>query len=276
MLPLPRELTRMQWIRRFTIWFALLLALALLIRLDVMLMRWRFMAVSAEPSGAVRQLLFGLRDFGQIVPMLAAMVLVWLTDRRRVFFVCTLLFAQLLAALMCQPVKWGLPRYRPHAAMEEIAAPRVSPEGLEVPSEREAGEEPAPGQDYVVLLAALRPGEIWIWSDSQSRPRETRYESFPSGHSAAAFAFAGVLAWFYPHLAGVFWALAVGCALSRYVDAVHWPGDCMAGAILGYVAAWMALRPYVWVLPVILVRRRLKRRQAVRRRRAGVRPVTVS
>src|SRR5690606_132206 len=92
-------------------------------------------------------------------------------------------------------------------------------------------------------------------------------EAFPSGHSGAAFAFAAVLAWFYPHLRWLFWALAFGCAVSRYLDTVHWPSDCMAGAMLGFLAGWIALRPYLWGLPVRFLRRCRKSRLTARRDR---------
>mgnify|MGYP000852034492 CR=1 FL=1 len=273
MLPLPRELTRAQWVRRGIIWLAWLSAFVLLVQFDVLLMRWRFLVIRDEPSGGVRQLLFGLRDFGQVVPMVAAMVIVYLSDRRRMYFIVTLLFAQLLVAAMCQPIKWSLPRYRPHAAIAEVAEPRALSSGpVEILADAaNGGPVEAKDKDYAGLLGVLRPGDTWMRSNGTPRSRETRYEAFPSGHSAAAFAFAAILAWFYPHLRWVWWALACGCAVSRYVDAVHWPSDCLAGAAIGYVAGWMALRPYAWVLPVILVRRRVKRRQKARRRsiRAG-------
>lgn len=272
MLPLPRELTGAGWARRASIWLALLLAFGLLVSLDVTLMRWRFLAIPDEPSGGVRQLLFGLRDFGQVVPMAAAMVIVFLTDRRRVFFIGTLLLAQALGAAICHPVKYCLPRHRPHAAIAEIAEPRIQPGE----PAGETGDPRAEEEDHARLLGALRPGDTWGRPRGAPRSRDARYESFPSGHSTAAFAFAAILAWFYPHLRWVFWALAFGCAASRYLDAVHWPSDCLAGAAIGYAAGWLALRPYAWVLPVILVRRRVKRRQAVRRRNRRAREMICS
>src|SRR5690606_38916006 len=82
-LPMPRRLTGARVIRRILIWLALLAGLLLLMQFDVALMRWRFRMIPDEPSGGLRQVLFGLRDFGQLVPMVAAGVIVFLSDRRR-------------------------------------------------------------------------------------------------------------------------------------------------------------------------------------------------
>lgn len=63
--------------------------------------------------------------------------------------------------------------------------------------------------------------------------------SFPSGHTAAAFAYAGVLslhfrrAWITAAALG----LAIGVGISRMAVGVHWPLDVAAGAALGWLCA---------------------------------------
>jgi undecaprenyl-diphosphatase len=57
--------------------------------------------------------------------------------------------------------------------------------------------------------------------------------SFPSGHSASAFAFATAVSRDNPWLAIVIQFLAGGVAYSRVHTGVHYPGDAVAGALIG-------------------------------------------
>src|SRR3569832_19288 len=70
-----------------------------------------------------------------------------------------------------------------------------------------------------------------------------RSGSFPSGHTAAAFAIAGVVAM---HLrrawsTALLLVLASGVGLSRMAVGVHWPVDVLAGAAVGWASACGAL-----------------------------------
>ena len=65
--------------------------------------------------------------------------------------------------------------------------------------------------------------------------------SFPSGHTAAAFLFASILTfqfnWILPIV--FLWATFVG--ISRVYLKVHFPGDVLAGALLGFTCAEIAI-----------------------------------
>ena len=57
--------------------------------------------------------------------------------------------------------------------------------------------------------------------------------SFPSGHSASGFAFAGAVAGSMPGLAIPLRGLATAVAYSRVHTGVHYPGDVVVGSLVG-------------------------------------------
>lgn len=61
--------------------------------------------------------------------------------------------------------------------------------------------------------------------------------SFPSGHSAAAFGGAYLLARHYPRLAPLFYAIAATVGFSRVYLGAHYPGDVLSGAAVGSILA---------------------------------------
>jgi undecaprenyl-diphosphatase len=61
--------------------------------------------------------------------------------------------------------------------------------------------------------------------------------SFPSGHSAAAFAFATGVGHVLPQAAAPLRALATIVAYSRVHTGVHYPGDVVVGSVLGAALA---------------------------------------
>lgn len=65
--------------------------------------------------------------------------------------------------------------------------------------------------------------------------------SFPSGHTAAAFVMAILLALYYPALAAPALAFALLVGVSRVLLGVHYPTDIAAGSLLGTACALLAL-----------------------------------
>ncbi|MDI6757441.1 MAG: phosphatase PAP2 family protein [Endomicrobiia bacterium] len=70
---------------------------------------------------------------------------------------------------------------------------------------------------------------------------DMHWRSFPSGHSATAFAAAAYLAAKIKKLSPVFYCIAALIAVSRVYTGVHFPTDVMAGALLGALASKMIL-----------------------------------
>lgn len=68
-------------------------------------------------------------------------------------------------------------------------------------------------------------------------PRTT---SFPSGHSASAFAFAAGVARAFPAAGVPLHALAAVVAYSRVHTGVHYPADAIAGSVIGSAVAPLA------------------------------------
>lgn len=68
------------------------------------------------------------------------------------------------------------------------------------------------------------------------------YASFPSGHSAVAFAVARVLAQRYPKRKWLYYGLAGAVALARVVSEAHFPSDVLVGAAAGIYSGESALR----------------------------------
>lgn len=63
-------------------------------------------------------------------------------------------------------------------------------------------------------------------------------ESFPSSHSACAFALSISLSILYPQAFEVLVGLAICTALLRYLMDAHWPADVLAGVGCGYAIGY--------------------------------------
>jgi len=96
------------------------------------------------------------------------------------------------------------------------------------------------------LLQVPRPAAVLPPEGLHLTGPELRALAFPSGHTAAAFAVAGVLvlgrAWRSRAATALALALAVGVGASRVAVGAHWPSDALAGGALGWWCAGAGLR----------------------------------
>ena len=77
------------------------------------------------------------------------------------------------------------------------------------------------------------------WSD---HPFSTTQLGLPSSEAAVAFAAAAALARLFPEAGLLWYALAVGCALTRVASGAHFMSDAVLAAFVGYVVVWMLWR----------------------------------
>ncbi|MPV90556.1 phosphatase PAP2 family protein [Georgenia ruanii] len=94
------------------------------------------------------------------------------------------------------------------------------------------------------LVRRRRPQRVrsaWQWARSVPTPGST---SFPSGHSASAFAFAYAVGRQYPVLAVPIGLVATAVAYSRVHTGVHYPSDVILGSIVGAGTAAVVTSAY--------------------------------
>jgi len=73
----------------------------------------------------------------------------------------------------------------------------------------------------------------------------SKYNSFPSGHTAASTAFFGVLVFTRRRLAFVLLSIPFLIAASRMYVAAHFLSDVICGAVIGILCAWFCARVFL-------------------------------
>jgi membrane-associated phospholipid phosphatase len=84
----------------------------------------------------------------------------------------------------------------------------------------------------------ILPETLYVFRPWSSHFWETGNLGLPSSHSLIAFAAATILSHLYPRATPVWFALAVGCALTRVASQAHFASDATLGAVAGIALGW--------------------------------------
>lgn len=95
------------------------------------------------------------------------------------------------------------------------------------------------------LIRRDRPCDRFEDFDAFIKPSD-RF-SFPSGHAAAAFTFAAVMATYYPSLLLPLYLAAGLIGGARVMLGVHYPTDILAGGLLGCCSAQFGILLYTFI-----------------------------
>jgi membrane-associated phospholipid phosphatase len=110
------------------------------------------------------------------------------------------------------------------------------------------------GEILKVVIRRDRPGvadgayAFRAWTD---HPFSSAGFGMPSSHALIAFSGAAALAILFPRATPIWYALAVGCAITRLLAGAHFLSDVMAGAIIGVVVAFSLRAPLLRARPAV-------------------------
>jgi membrane-associated phospholipid phosphatase len=88
----------------------------------------------------------------------------------------------------------------------------------------------------------IEQGWYGPYHDGRWTVGNSKFNSFPSGHTATAVGFAGVLLFARPFVGSFAMLLALGIALSRILLGAHHPSDVTVAALLALGVAWATWR----------------------------------
>jgi membrane-associated phospholipid phosphatase len=102
------------------------------------------------------------------------------------------------------------------------------------------------GEVLKLVIRRQRPGiadgaySFRAWSD---RPFSSAGFGLPSSHALIAFSAAAALTRLFPRAAPIWYALAIGCGVTRVLAGAHFVSDVIVGALLGIATSvWLSRR----------------------------------
>jgi len=101
------------------------------------------------------------------------------------------------------------------------------------------------GELLKILVRRMRPpdvGSAYAFRAYGDHPFSSRGIGFPSSHAVVAFGAAAILSHLFPRARYVWYAAAIGCAVSRLLAHAHYLSDVVAGAFIGIAIAALIWR----------------------------------
>jgi len=102
-----------------------------------------------------------------------------------------------------------------------------------------AGLSGLAGEILKILIRRLRPGETgeYVFRAFSERTFSSSGLGMPSSHAVVAFGAAAMLSRLFPRAWPIWWALGVGCGLTRILHGRHFLSDVVLAAIAGWLVA---------------------------------------
>ncbi len=101
------------------------------------------------------------------------------------------------------------------------------------------------GELLKITVRRMRPpdvGSAYAFRAFSDHPLSSRGLGFPSSHAVVAFGAAAILSRMFPRARVVWYAAAVGCAVSRLLAHAHYLSDVVAAALIGIAVAALLWR----------------------------------
>lgn len=101
------------------------------------------------------------------------------------------------------------------------------------------------GELLKILVRRMRPpddGSGYAFRAFSDHPFSSRGLGFPSSHGVVAFGAAEILSRLFPGARAVWYAAAVGCAITRLFAHAHYLSDVVAAALIGIAVAALLWR----------------------------------
>lgn len=103
------------------------------------------------------------------------------------------------------------------------------------------------GEFLKLIVRRERPGTLhgaYVFRPFSDHPFSSRNFGMPSSHAVIAFSGAAALSALFPEATCVWYALAIGCGITRVLAGAHFVSDVYVGAVVGILVAMVINNRY--------------------------------